>query len=201
MWIHIAGAARGSFNERFATPSPAMFTADAVSVRRRRAGRCRWHARRHAVALSPGSAAEDLLHEHASRVLGRRPGRGAHAHDGRRQTGPRRCPTTSGCICWPARSTSSRRFRPFGRRPRRAGDRNPARAKRRAAVEQSDAAEQRHAGAAPSVARVGRRRHSATAEPIPAPQRRDAGHRSTRVTFPALHRCRRPAADCRDRRA
>src|SRR6266568_1205393 len=54
-----------------------------VSVFRSRAERYQWHARRTAIPVSPGPTAEGLLHEYSSRVLGWRPGSGAHAHDHR----------------------------------------------------------------------------------------------------------------------
>ena len=54
------------------------------------------------------------------------------------------------------------------------------RAKRRHPIAQSHSAEQRHAGAASRVARVGQQGRSAATEPVPAPQRRHAGQRLTR---------------------
>ena len=89
VWAHIAGAARGSYNERFATPiqgdrfRPTRFPfTDADEADTTAAWRV-------AVALSSRSAGKGFLHQHTRRILGRRQGRGAHPYKRRRDTGSR----------------------------------------------------------------------------------------------------------------
>ena len=84
------------------------------------------------------------------------------------------CRTTSGCISWPGRSTSSRRFRPSARRPSPA---RPHPAARSGGQQLNNPTPQNNVMRAllRALARMGRRRHAAAAEPIPAPQRRHAG--------------------------
>ena len=119
MWVHKAGAARGSFNERFATPSsgdlfrPTKFPfsdSDQADVDGTRAGLSsrygRTNGRRSSTSIRQSSIGEA---------------------DERRRSYTQRstakatscCRTTSGSISWRARSTSCRPFRPSAHRRRR----------------------------------------------------------------------------------
>ena len=99
MWMHIAGAARVGFNERFATQTLAeLFTATQFPLRisTRSMSMVR---RRPAVSLSAGSTSEGVLHEHSGRILGWRAGCRAHAYEPRWQAGSRAAGETSGSTC------------------------------------------------------------------------------------------------------
>ncbi len=165
VWVHIAGAARGSFNERFATPSHGdMFESTRfpfADAEQTDVGRL---ARRPAVSLSPRSAPEGVLHEHAGGVLGRRAGGGADARQRRWHPRPR--------LAGP-RSDVSAGGHPARLRPVPSADQSDrARLRRggtgaaRPGAEQSDTADHRDACAASRVARVGIRRRGASAEPV-----------------------------------
>ena len=111
-WAHIAGAARGSFNERFAARARATCS-------RRRSFRSPTRSKRTLMAR-----ATDCCRV-TQRISCRRSSTPIRRSSIGQEGGPRHSrtrasteraissyPTTSGCICWPGRSTAPVRFRP-----------------------------------------------------------------------------------------
>ena len=87
---HIAGASRLSLNERWAKPTGlGVYNATAFPFADAQPARSgERHAGRAARQRAHGAArAEGVLHQHAGRVLGHRPGRGARAHHSGRRDG------------------------------------------------------------------------------------------------------------------
>ena len=175
IWVHKAGAARGSFNERFATPSPGdlfrptrfpFSDADQVDIDGTRAGlSSRYRADQRpkifyvntSVEYWGGGRAAALTHTTV---------------DGKRDLV---LPDNIRIYFLASTQHIVPPFPPVRTPPVVGSKCRGGAAKWRAAVEQSDTSRQRHARAPPSVAPVGGRRHITTGQPVPAIQRQDFG--------------------------
>ena len=174
MWIHIAGAARIGFNARFATSTLAeLFTSTrfpfadveqvdvdgtrgSMQARYRPDQRPKIFYTNTPVEYWGGGRAAALTHTTA---------------DGKRDL---ELPDNVRMYLLAGTQHIVAPFPPV-RTPPVSRRRQPCGTKRWAAVEQSDAAEQRHAGAASRLARMGRGRNAAAAEPISATPRSHVG--------------------------
>ena len=186
---HIAGAARLSLNERGATPTAlSMFESDVVPVTPMRRSAIRSAAAREGLLDNDRARqqpAEDLLHEHVGRVLGRRPVGGAHSHQRRTASRICRCRTNVRAYFLTGAQHGPARF-PTQRQPGTAAG-QPARVR-------VDAAR-----AARGDDEVGEGRHRAAGEPGSAACRTarscrwTAGERSRRFPVCSRRRSSRPA--------
>ena len=198
VWAHIAGAARGSFNERFATPSqgdmfePTQFPfadAEETDVDGSRAGLLSRYR--------PDQLPESLLHEHAGRVLGR--GRAAAlTHTSVDGTRDLVLPDNVRMYLLAGTQHGSAPFPPPTALAARASGLD-ARALLGQELSNPTPQDQRHAGAASRACTRGHPRRAAAAEPSILGSMTGRSCAFEDVKFPALPRSRIPAGSL-DRR-